>query len=78
MNMNLDKEEKLYLGRLYDCSLRLETIHKLRWIILENLGNSSDDKDKEYYVEANEILNEIEKDTWENIKGEEDDEEELI
>ena len=39
--MNMTKEEKLYFDRLSDCSLRLETIHKLRWIILENLGNSN-------------------------------------
>ena len=73
--MNLTKEEKLYLGRLSDCSLRLETIHKLRWIILENLGNSNNVDDKQYYVEANEILNEVERDTWKYIKGEEEHEE---
>ena len=67
--MVIDRENKLYLMRLSDSSLRLETIHKLRWIILENLGNSNDANDKEYYVEANEILNEIEKDTWEYING---------
>ena len=66
---NMTKDEKLFLNNLSDCALRLETIHKLRWIILENLGNSDDVDDKEYYVEANEILNEVERDTWKYIKG---------
>ena len=72
--MTVNRENKLYLSRLSDSSLRLETIHKLRWIILENLGNSNDVKDKEYYVEANEILNEMEKDTWEYINGKSNEE----
>lgn len=61
--MNMTKEEKLYFDRLSDCSLRLETTHKLRWIILENLGNSDYVEDKEYYVEANENFNEVERET---------------
>ena len=72
--MTVNRENKLYLTRLSDSSLRLETIHKLRWIILENLGNSNDVNDKEYYVEANEILNEMEKDTWEYINGKSNEE----
>lgn len=72
--MTVNRENKLYLSRLSDSSLRLETIHKLRWIILENLGNSNDVNDKEYYVEANEILNEMEKDTWEYINGKSNEE----
>lgn len=72
--MKNERENKLFLARLSDSSLRLETIHKLRWIVLENLGNSSNIDDKEYYVEANEILNEIEKETWKYIKGEENEE----
>lgn len=67
--MNMTKEEKLYFDRLSDCSLRLETIHKLRWIILENLGNSNNVDDKQYYVEANENFNEVERETWIYIKG---------
>ena len=42
--------------------------------VLENLGNSNDVNDKEYYVEANEILNEMEKDTWEYINGKSNEE----
>ena len=72
--MTVNRENKLYLSRLSDSSLRLETIHKLRWIILENLGNSNDVNDKEYYVEANEILNEMEKDTLEYINGKSNEE----
>ena len=72
--MAIDREDKLYLMRLSDSSLRLETIHKLRWIVLENIGNSDNVNDKEYYVEANEILNEMEKETWEYINGESNEE----
>lgn len=72
--MAIDREDKLYLMRLSDSSLRLETIHKLRWIVLENMGNSDNVNDKEYYVEANEILNEMEKETWEYINGESNEE----
>ena len=72
--MAIDREDKLYLMRLSDSSLRLETIHKLRWIVLENIGTSDNVNDKEYYVEANEILNEMEKETWEYINGESNEE----
>ncbi len=62
---DLDREEKLRNNRLIDMDFRLETIHRLRFIIIEKF---SDIKETQMYIEANEILNEIERYAWYYIK----------
>ena len=58
-------------NRLIDSELRLKTIHKIRFALLQIAhdvkGENHQIYDDEFYVEANEILNEIEKRVWEYI-----------
>lgn len=58
-------------NRLIDSELRLKTIHKIRFALLQIAHDVKDENhqiyDDEFYVEANEILNEIEKRVWEYI-----------
>ena len=50
---------------LIDSELRLKTIHKMRFALLQIAHDEKNENhqiyDDEFYVEANEILNEIEK-----------------
>lgn len=59
-------EDKKYYERLAEKNLTLETIAKMRRILLDNFTTQ---EDKKYYVEANEILNDIEQETWDYING---------
>lgn len=59
-------EDKKYYERLAEKNLTLETIAKMRRILLDNFTTQEDNK---YYVEANEILNDIERETWDYING---------
>lgn len=60
------EEDKKYFDRLTDSNLTLETIARIRRILLDNFSSKEDTK---YYVEANEILNDIERKTWDYING---------
>ncbi len=59
-------EDKKYYERLSEKNLTLETIAKMRRILLDNFTTQQDYK---YYVEANEILNDVERETWDYING---------
>lgn len=59
-------EDKKYYERLAEKNLTLETIAKMRRILLDNFTSKEDTK---YYVESNEILNDIERETWDYING---------
>ncbi len=59
-------EDKKYYERLSEKNLTLETITKMRRILLDNFTTQEDYK---YYVEANEILNDVERETWDYING---------
>lgn len=59
-------EDKKYYERLAEKNLTLETIAKMRRILLDNFTTQEDNK---YYVEANEILNDVERQTWDYING---------
>ena len=65
MNSENDKDKKRLL-RLEESSLRLETIHQMRWKLMETL---SDNENQNIYYEANELLNEIEHKLWDYING---------
>jgi hypothetical protein len=57
--------DKKRMDRLLDREFTLNTIHKIRWGLLQLTHDikSEDEKtyDDDFYVEANEILNEVEK-----------------
>ena len=59
--------------RLNDSEFRLNTIHKMRWCLLQMAhdvkGNNAKGYDEDFYIEANEILNEVERRVWEYING---------
>jgi len=59
-------EDKKYYERLAEKNLTLETIAKMRRILLDNFTSK---ENKKYYVEANEILNDVERETWDYING---------
>lgn len=59
-------EDKMYYERLTDSNLTLETIAKIRRILLDNFTTPDDSK---YYVEANELLNDLERKVWDYING---------
>ncbi len=59
-------EDKKNYERLSEKNLTLETIAKMRRILLDNFTTKEDMK---YYVESNEILNDIERETWDYING---------
>lgn len=57
-------EEGRIQERYFEMQLRLETLQKMRWIISENIVEIAEN---DYLIHAYEILNEVEKDTWEYI-----------
>lgn len=59
-------EDKKYYERLAEKNITLETIAKMRRILLDNFTSK---ENKKYYVEANEILNDVERETWDYING---------
>lgn len=59
-------EDRKYYERLAEKNITLETIAKMRRILLDNFTSK---EDKKYYVEANEILNDVERETWNYING---------
>lgn len=59
-------EDRKYYERLAEKNITLETIAKMRRILLDNFTSK---EDKKYYVEANEILNDVERETWDYING---------
>ena len=65
--------DKKRMDRLLDSEFTLNKIHKIRWRLLQLTHDikSEDEKtyDDDFYVEANEILNEAEKRVWEYIDG---------
>lgn len=74
----LNKEKSLFSEeereiRLNDSEFRLNTIHKMRWCLLQMAHDVNEDHpkgyDDDFYIEANEILNEVEKRVWEYING---------
>lgn len=74
MQMSCKKSaDEKRMDRLSDSELTLNTIHKIRWGLLQLAHDiKSEDKkvyDDDFYVEANEILNEVEKRVWEYIDG---------
>lgn len=62
--------------RLSDYELRLRTLHKMRWGLLQMAHHDNHDNhrgyDDEFYVEANEIINEVERRVWKYVNGETD------
>ena len=61
----MTKEEELLALRMIDEEQRLRAIHEMRWKLLEirdSLNNN------EIYIEANELLNGIERNIWKLIK----------
>ena len=62
--MSCKNDDEKRLGRLEDCELTLNTIHKIRWGLLQLAHDyKSENKkiyDDDFYVEANEILTEVE------------------
>ena len=58
--------------RLEDVELRLITIHKMRFGLLQLSHDIAKDTtyDSDFYVEANEILNEMERRCWQYVNGE--------
>lgn len=57
-------EKELMMMRLSDSMNRLRVLHELRWnlnTIFSDIGDTSD------YIEANEAISEIERETWEYI-----------
>lgn len=65
-----EKLERRRNERLLDMDLRLKVIHKMRFIVLEAF---SDIHETQEYIEANEILNEVEKRVWEYIESDKKD-----
>lgn len=63
--------------RLSDYELRLKTLHQMRWSLLQIAHDIKEDHtkcyDDEFYVEANEIINEVERKVWKYINGEVDE-----
>ena len=59
--------------RLSDYEFRLNILHKMRWGLLQMAhdvkGNNAKGYDEDFYIEANEILNEVERRVWEYING---------
>lgn len=74
----LNKEKSLITEeereiRLNDSELRLKTIHQMRWGLLQMSHDVEDNHtkgyDEDFYIEANEILNEVENRVWNYING---------
>ena len=74
----LNKEKSLITEeereiRLNDSEFRLKTIHQMRWGLLQMSHDVNEDHPKGYddnfYIEANEILNEVERRVWDYING---------
>ena len=63
----LQRKKKL---RLYDAELKLKTINKMRLGLLQQAHWLAEKGkyDDEFYVEANEILNEVERNIWLSIE----------
>ena len=65
-----EKEKEI---RLNDSEFRLNTIHKMRWCLLQMAHDVNEDHpkgyDDDFYIEANEILNEVERKVWEYVNG---------
>lgn len=59
----MDNKEKL--ERLENALLRLQVIHEMRWILLNEIERDHYD----IYIEGNEILNEAERKVWDYING---------
>lgn len=57
-------EDEARNDRYNEMQLRLETIQKMRWIISEGIVEIAE---QDYLIQAYEILNEVEKETWEYI-----------
>lgn len=61
---NVKTEKDMIYERLCDSMNKLRVIHLMRWnlnVIFSDIGDTSD------YIEANETLSEIERETWEYI-----------
>lgn len=74
----LNKEKSLITEeerevRLNDSEFRLNIIHKMRWCLLQMAHDVEDNHpkgyDEDFYIEANEILNEVENRVWNYING---------
>ncbi len=63
LSLNATEEEKI-IERYIEMQLRLETLQKIRWSVGEHLVEL---KDKDYLIEAYEILNDSEKNIWKYI-----------
>ena len=65
-----EEERKI---RLNDSEFRLNTIHKMRWCLLQMAHDVKDNHpkgyDEDFYIEDNEILNEVEKRVWDYSNG---------
>ena len=59
--------------RLSDYEFRLRVLHQMRWGLLQMAhdvkGNHLKGYDEDFYIEANEILNEVERRVWDYING---------
>ncbi len=59
--------------RLNDSEFRLKIIHQMRWGLLQMSHDVNEDHpkgyDDDFYIEANEILNEVERRVWDYING---------
>lgn len=70
-NTHILEEEKE--RRLSDYEFRLRILHQMRWGLLQMAHDVKHDHtkgyDADFYIEANEILNEVERRVWEYING---------
>ena len=70
-NIHIFEEEKE--RRLSDYEFRLRILHQMRWGLLQMAhdvkGNHLKGYDEDFYIEANEILNEVERRVWDYING---------
>ena len=68
-NISVKEKER----RLSDWEFRLNTLHKMRWCLLQMAHDVKEDHpkgyDEDFYIEANEILNEVERRVWKYING---------
>lgn len=68
-NISVKEKER----RLSDWEFRLNTLHKMRWGLLQMAHDVKHDHtkgyDADFYIEANEIINEVERRVWEYING---------